>query len=308
MTRISLAVSLVAIVGPSVAFGQDVTVSGAATLGLGFHDVSDVPQDLRTTSLDGRLGVDFGNGLALGVEAGVIGIDIDDVPFDLNADFIGLRGSYAFGNGMSLGLYHERLTLGADVLPIDITLKSTGVSAGYATGDLTLGAFVGQSETSPSLGSDIDFRDAGLNAKYAMMPNLTLGAAFQRTTIDTPGTDVDLDFLGLAAAYSVNDKLSVFGGLSRTSLDIVDLDATTMGLGLGYSLADMIGFNATASMELARTDLSAGGLGAGDLDTVRFGLTVPLGAGSTEAPLNSVADSVFNPRHSAINAGLTSAF
>ena len=308
MKKITLAVSLVTIAGPSVALAQDVSVSGAVTLGLGFHDVSDIPQDLRTTSLDGRASVDFGNGLALGVDAGFLGVKIDDVPFDLNADFIGLRGSYAFGGGMSVGLYHERLTLGADILPIDIALKSTGVSAGYESGDLSLGGFVGKSETSPSLGPDVDFRDAGLNAKYTVMSNLTLGAAFQRTTIDTPGTDVDLDFLGLAAAYSVNDKISLFGGLSRTSLDIVDLDATTMGVGLGYSLADMVGMNATASVELARTDLSAGGLGDGNLDTLRFGLTVPLGGKGSEAPLNSVADSVFNPRHSAINAGLTSAF
>lgn len=303
-----LAVIFVAISAPSLATAQDVSVSGAATLGVGFHDVSDVTQDIRTTSLDGRLDLAFGSGFTFGVDAGHIGIKIDDVPFDFSADFIGLRGGYDFSNGMSLGVYHEQLTAGADILPIDISLKSTGVSVGYAMEGLKFGAFVGQSKTSPSLGPDIDFNDFGLTAKYSAMPGLTLGAAFLRTTIDTPGTDVDLDFLGLAATYAVNEQISVFGGVSKTSLDLVDIDATTMGLGLGYALPEMGGVNSTVSLELARTDLSVFGTDIGNLDTIRLGLTIPLGPKGSDAPLNSVADSVFNPRHSAINAGLTSAF
>lgn len=299
---------LLTISAPSLTSAQDLTYSGAATFGVGFHDVSDISQDLRTTSLDGRLNLAFGNGLNLGVEAGFLNVDIDDVPFDLTADFMGLNASYSFAGGMSLGLYHERLTAGADILPIDISLKSTGLTAGYDMESFHFGAFIGQSDTSPSLGTDIDFRDYGLTAKHETMPNLTLGAAFLRTTIDTPGTDVDLDFLGLAAAYALNDQFSLFGGLSRTSLDLIDIDATTMGLGLGYALPEFAAVSSTVSLELARTDLSALGTDAGNLDTIRLGLTIPLGGKGSEAPLNSVADSVFNPRHSAINAGLTSAF
>ncbi|MCC6519054.1 MAG: hypothetical protein IT543_09420, partial [Tabrizicola sp.] len=45
-----------------------------------------------------------------------------------------------------------------------------------------------------------------------------------------------------------------------------------------------------------------------DLDAVRLGLTVPFGAKGPALPMNSVADSILNPRHGAFNAALTSAF
>ncbi|WP_135450337.1 porin [Tabrizicola caldifontis] len=299
---------LAAISAPTLTAAQDISFSGAATLGLGFHDLSDISQDIRTNSLEGRLDFTFESGFTFGVDAGHVGVKIDDVPFDLSADFVGLRGGYGFASGMSLGLYHEQLNAGADILPIDISLKSTGVTAGYQMEGLEFGAFVGQSKTSPSLSPDIDFEDFGFTAKYSAVAGLTLGAAFLRTTIDTPGIDIDLDFAGLAASYSVSDQISVFGGVSKTSLDLIEADATTMGLGLGYALPEMGGVNSTVSLELARTDLSVLGTDVGNMDTIRLGLTIPLGSKGTEAPLNSVADSVFNPRHSAINAGLTSAF
>ena len=302
----ALAVYLLTISAPTLAVAQDLSYSGALTLGVGFHSVSDIDQDLRTTSLDGRLDFDFGNGFSFGVDAGYLDLDIDEVPVDFNAQFIGLDVAYRFANGMSLGAYTEQLTASADLLPIDISLKSSGITAGYDASGLQLGAFIGQSDTSPEL-PGTDLQDLGLTAKYAPMEGLKLGAAFLRTTVDTAGPEVDLDFLGLAATYVINDSFTVFGGVSKTSLDLLDADATTMGLGAGY-LLPMGGVTSTLSLELARTDLSAGGIGGGDLDTVRLGLTLPLGGKGSEAPLNSVADSVFNPRHSAINAGLTSAF
>lgn len=302
----ALAVYLLTISAPTLAAAQDLSYSGALTLGVGFHSVSDVDQDLRTTSLDGRLDFDFGNGFSLGVDAGYLDLDIDEVPADFSAQFIGFDVAYRFANGMSLGAYAEELTASADVLPVDISLKSGGITAGYDASGLQLGVFVGQSDTSPEL-PGTDFQDLGLTAKYAPMEGLTLGAAFLRTTVDTAGTEVDIDFAGLAATYVINDSFTVFGGVSNTSLDLIDADATTMGLGAGY-LLPMGGVTSTLSLELTRTDLSADGIGSGDLDTVRLGLTLPLGGKGSESPLNSVADSVFNPRHSAINAGLTSAF
>jgi predicted porin len=304
----SVALLLVTISAPSLAAAQDLSYSGGVTLGLGFHDISDVEQDLSTTSLDGRLDFDFGNGFTFGVDAGYLDLSIDDVPVDLEAQFIGLNGGYKFQNGMSVGVYHEQLTMGADLLPIDIALKSTGVSFGYGMENLEFGAFIGQSNTSPELSPDIDFNDFGLTVQYAAMPNLDVAGAFLRTTIDSPGTDIDIDFLGLAATYDINEKFAVFGGFSKTSIDLIDIDATTLGLGVGYNLPEMGSISSTLSLELARTELSLGGTDVGDIDTIRLGLTIPLGGKGSEAPLNSVADSVFNPRHSAINAGLTSAF
>ena len=176
---------------------------------------------------------------------------------------------------------------------------------GYSTGDLELGMHLGRSSTSPDIGIDID--DFGLSAKYAAMPNLDIAGAFQRATLSLGPDDADIDLIGLAAAYDINDQFSLFAGVSRTSVDLADLDVTTMGLGVGYDLSEMAGVASTVSLELARTDLSSGGPD-GDIDTVRLGLTFPIGGKGTEAPLNSVADSIFNPRRGAVNAALTGAF
>lgn len=153
----------------------------------------------------------------------------------------------------------------------------------------------------------VDIRNLGITAKYAVQPNFNLGGAFLRSTIDSLGDDVDIDMVGIAATYDISEQFSLFGGISQTSLDTADLEATTIGLGLGYDLAQLTGVSSTVSLEFARTDLSLGGDSL-DLDTVRFGLTFPLGGKGTEAPLNSVADSIFNPRRGTLNAALTGAF
>lgn len=77
-----------------------------------------------------------------------------------------------------------------------------------------------------------------------------------------------------------------------------------MGIGLGYDLGAKAGFSATVSLEVAKTDFGTGS----DMDAVRLGLTVPFGAKGPALPMNSVADSILNPRHGAFNAAMTSAF
>ncbi|MDX5401612.1 MAG: porin [Rhodobacterales bacterium] len=299
----SLAVLLATISAPSLAAAQD--LSGGVTLGFGQHDVSEIGQDLSTSSLDGRVDFAFANGMTFGVSAGYLDLGIDGTPMDVNADFIALNVGYKLSNGLSFGAYAERLNGSVTGLPIDLSLKSIGAEMGYATGNLELGMHLGRTSTSPDLPIDID--NVGLTAKYAAMPNLDIAGAFLRANLSMGGMDADIDMIGLAAAYDINDQFSLFGGVSRTSQDDLDLDVTTMGLGVGYDLAQMTGMASVVSLELARTDLSMGP-GSTDLDTLRLGLTFPLGGKGTEAPLNSVADSIFNPRHGAVNAALTGAF
>jgi hypothetical protein len=298
----ALALCLLTISAPSLAAAQE--MSGAVTLGFGDHSISDIDQDLSTASLDGRVNLTFANGMTLGVNAGYLDLGIDGAPFDINATFVGLDVGYKMASGLSFGAYAEQLTADAGI-GIDLSLKSIGAKVGYSTGDLEVGAHLGRTSVSPDI-ADIDADTLGLTAKYAAMPNLTLGGTFQRASISVGGGEADVDLLGLAGAYDVNEQFSVFGGISRTSIDDLDADITTMGLGVGYNL-DLGGVASTVSLELARTDLSALG-GSTDLDTVRLGFTLPLGGKGTEAPLNSVADSIFNPRHGAVNAALTGAF
>ncbi len=303
----STSVLVLVLSAPGIAAAQD--ISGGVTLGFGEHDISDISQGLSTTSLDGRVKLAFENGMTLGVSAGYIDVGIDDVPFDLQGNFVGLDIGYRFSNRMALGVFAEELTLGTDALPVDLSLRTIGLSGSYSMEGLELGGFIGNTTTSPDIGLvlDADIDNIGLTAKYAALPNLDIAGALLRATIDTPDTDVDIDLIGLAARYDINEQFSVFGGVSRTSVDLADLDVTTMGLGVGYDLTAMAGMASTVSLELARTDLSQDG-SSGDLDTIRLGLTLPLGGVGTEAPLNSVADSIFNARRGALNAALTGAF
>lgn len=292
---------LVTISTPALVAAQD--ISGGVTLGFGQHDVAG--QDLSTASLDGRAKFAFSNGLTLGVSAGYLDVGIDGVPVDLTADFVGLDLGYRFSNGASVGGYVEQLNASISGLPVDLALKSIGAEVGYTMSGLELGAHLGRSSTSPDIGVDID--NIGIKAKYTPMANLDIAGAFLRANLSSGGTDVDIDMIGLAATYDVNEQIAIFGGLNRTSVDLIDADFTTMGLGVGYNLSAMTGMASVVSVELARTEVDIGG-GSEDLDTVRLGLTFPLGEKGTEAPLNSVADSIFNPRHGAVNAALNSAF
>ncbi len=299
----SLALLLVTISAPSLAVAQD--MSGGVTLGFGQHSVDEIDQDLSTATLDGRVDFAFANGMTFGVEAGYIDLGIDGAPMDISGTNVELDLGYKLENGLSFGAYAGQTTIDAGI-GVDLSLKSIGAEIGYATGGWDLGLSLGRTSTSPDLGVDID--NLGLTVKYAAMPNLDIGGAFLRATLDVGGTDADVDMLGLAAAYDINEQFSLFGGVSRTSQDDLDLDVTTMGLGVGYDLSQMTGMASVVSLELARTELEVSGLGSTDLDTVRIGLTLPLGGKGTEAPLNSVADSIFNPRHGAVNAALTGAF
>jgi len=297
----SLSLLLVTICTPALVAAQD--ISGGVTLGFGQHDVAG--QNLSTSSLDGRVKMAFSNGLTFGVSAGYLDLGLDGIPVDLSADFIGLDLGYRFSNGASVGGYVERLNASISGLPIDLALKSFGAEVGYTMSDLDLRASLGRSSTSPDIGIDID--NVGLAAQYTPMANLDIAGALLRATLSSAGTEVDIDMIGLAAAYDVNDQVAIFGGLNRTTVDLLDADFTTMGLGVGYNLAAMTGVTSVVSVELARTKFDVGG-GGDALDTLRLGLTFPLGEKGTEAPLNSVADSIFNPRRGAVNAALTSAF
>ncbi len=301
--KYSISMLLLAMSAPSLTMAQD--ISGGVTLGFGSHEDSEFSQDLASASLDGRLNLLFDNGIMFGVSAGYINVGSDDSEDDIQGDFVGLDLGYRFSNGMSLGAYVEELTLGTDASPIDISLRSVGLTGAYESEGLKLGAFLGETTTSPDLGADIS--NIGLTAKYAVQPKLNIGGAFLRATIDASGEAVDIDMVGIAATYGINDQVSIFGGVSRTTLGQADLDITTMGLGAGYDLTQMAGVASSVSLEVARTEQSSGDESSA-FDTVRIGLTFPLGGKSTEAPLNSVADSIFNPRRGALNAALTGAF
>ncbi|MBK8440150.1 MAG: porin [Rhodobacter sp.] len=278
--------------------------SGGVTLGFSQSDIDAIPFDVDGISFDGRIAVELGSGFTFGARFNQFNMDVDSTPVSVDGQMIGLDLDYAFSANGSVGAFVENAEVGLDIgVPIGLNVSATtfGIEGHYTSGALDFGGFIAVSEPGGLLPSDIDMRHFGLSLKYAPTEALTIGASAIRTNVDAFGTDIDVDYIGLAGVYSVNERISLFGGVSRTTLDIVDADVTTVGLGGAYDLSAMAGMPMAVSLELARSDFSAGGVGSTDVDTVRLGLTIPLGGKAAKAPLNSTADAILNPSHSAIS-------
>lgn len=298
--RVLLVSSALVALSPVVAAAQE--YSGGVTLGYGHTDVSDSDTDANILTLDGRFGVDLGNGLRFGADISGANVDIDGAADDLDQSVVGIYGAYGFANGTSAGLYVER----ADV-DDDLTLTSYGLMLGYEAEGAALGGFYGESDTDPALPNGGDVQDYGVTFRYTGAEGYTVGASALRTEISSNGRELNYDFAGIAGSYAVAPSWTLFGGLSDISLDELELDVTTLGLGVSYDLSAVSRANASVSLEVARSETEVSGL-EGDETSVRLGLSIPLGSRGFVVPMNSVADSVLNPRHSAMSTSMMSAY
>lgn len=279
---------------------QAETVTGGLTLSYTKQDTGG--PDMKTTGVDGRMKVDFENGFTFGITAGKSKTSQSGSPVELDGEFFSLEGGYRFSNGIKVGAFADRLTIGVNLLPIDLSLKTNGLSLGYEGNGYEVEAFVGDTTLSP-LVLPFDVRNVGLTASYTGTPGLEVGGAFLRAELSDGSASENIDFKGVAATYVFKDSFMVFGGIAKSDFfDTLALDTT--GIGVGYDLGPATGFSSTLSLELARTDSG----GSSDIDTVRIGLTVPFGKKGPMLPMNSVADSILNPRHGAFNAAITAAF
>jgi hypothetical protein len=119
--------------------------------------------------------------------------------------------------------------------------------------------------------------------------------------LDTGFRHTNLTSIGIGASHDFGAGITGFGGINRVDFDAANLDTTSYGLGVGYDLSQISSVPGQVSLELARTNLDASIGGDVDVDTVRLGVTIPLGASRSQAPLNSLADSVMTPRHNALS-------
>lgn len=276
---------------------QAETVTGGLTLSYTQHSVDAFGVELDSTGLDGRLAIDMENNLSFGIEIGQSSTSLDGIPIDLEAEFYGFDTSYAFGNGMSAGLYMDRFAIGLEGIPIELTLKSKGITFDYVGNGFTAEAFYG---TTDVILVDID--NFGISGSYTGMEGLEIGAVFHRANLSLGGSSANLDFKGVAATYMATPSLMVFGGVG--TLDVAGLgELDSKGIGVSYDLGASMGFSSSISLEVGQTSL--GGL---DADVIRAGWSIPLGKKGAVLPMNSVADSILNPRRGALVAGLTSGF
>jgi hypothetical protein len=288
---------------PLTAAAQD--ISGAATLGFGTVNASDGFADASVLSLDGRVGVTYGNGLTFGATASTATANPEGTSEDISVNTLGLNGGVVFASLWRLGGYAEFAEVDISGLGSE-QVDSYGLTAGYASDIMDFEAFVGQSDTDLLAGTGVDWNDLGARLSYNIGSEGAVGGHFVRSRLSAGGTDVDLTTVGLGGHYDFGQGLVGFAGITHAEVDTLVGDLTTFGVGFGYDLSSVANVPATLSLELARAQFDDG-IDSYNEDTIRFGVTLPLGGGKT-APLNSVANSAMSPNRTALSSALVGAF
>ncbi|MFD0859558.1 hypothetical protein [Roseovarius aquimarinus] len=292
---------------PGAAIAQD--ISGAATLGYGFSSISNGGGDLNQFTLDGAGDIDFLNGLALGLTGGLVHADADrggDISLtDLGADL-----AYTSVGGATFGGYLDYTDFGGNGLLTGSTdTSSYGLMGGYAGDLLQLTANLGWSDASGAAVAGVsDWMDYGLNVSYTPSDQTRIAGHWQLGDLDNALGGDDLSSIGIGASHVFGAGIIGFGGISRTEFDAANLEATSYGIGVGYDLSQISNLPAQMSLELARTNVERAARPDADVDTIRLGVTIPLGARASAAPLNSLANGIMSPRRNALSTLYGSSF
>ena len=293
----------VAVTFPLALAAQEIT--GVATLGYGHVSSSDGFPDITALSFDGRAGVTYDNRLTLGITASTAKADPDGVAEDLSINSLGLSGGVAFPSLWRLGGYAEFSEIRVSGLGSD-KLDSFGVTVGYASDIMDAEAFAGQSDTDLLARTGVDWTDLGARLSFGIGQNGAVGGHMVRSRLSGGGMSVDVTSVGLGAHYDFGQGLVGFAGITRAEADILIGDVTNVGVGFGYDLSTVANVPAIVSLELARAQFDDG-VDRYDEDTIRFGLTLPLG-GSKTAPMNSVAANAMTPNRTALTTALVGAY
>jgi hypothetical protein len=300
MKSILISTAALAIALPAMVAAQ--ALNGTATVGYGYNDVMG-GANIHTPSIDGRFDYDTGNGLHFGGDISGLRGSANSLTGKVSALVGGLNGSYRFSNGFNVGAYGESASVNVTGMAGDRSVNSIGLMGGYDVETAKVSAFFGNSKTRPSLPAGAKMRDYGIMGRFSASDQFTVGGSLVRSTISGGGASADLDFAGIAGAYRMGQSVTVFGGLTDSNLNTLG-SVTTFGLGASFDLSTHMSEGTNVSVEIARSNVT----GAGHMNTLRVGLSVPIGSSSNSVPLNSVADTAMNPRHNALSSAILSAF
>ncbi|WP_138935748.1 hypothetical protein [Roseovarius arcticus] len=285
---------------PTTSLAQD--ISGAATLGYGHSTTSDGGGDLNSYTLDGIGKFAFQNGWSIGAEGSFVHADPDGGSGDINVSDLGLRLQYQTFSGAMFGGYVDYTDFnGNGLLTGDADATSYGFTGGYGNQTIQAEANIGWTDASiAGVGNSSDWIDYGVNVSYTPTADTKIAGHWQLSDLNTNASGSNLASYGIGASHNFGAGFVGFGGISRVDFDAANVEATSYGIGASYDLRQISTVPAQISLELARTNLDAGGSDA-DVDTVRLGITIPLGVRENGAPLNSLADSIMAPRHNALS-------
>jgi hypothetical protein len=289
---------------PFALSAQDIT--GAATLGFASVNGSaaDV-DDAAIRSLDGQLNLKYDNGLMLGAKAASARADIDGLEEDTSVNVFGLTAGAGFANFWNGGAYYEFGDISEDGFGNE-SIDSYGLFLGYASDLMAFELFGGSTDGYALSGADVDWTDLGARASFNIGTLGVVGGHIQRSRLSEGGDTVDLTSFGLGGQYTVAPGLNAFAGFTSAEIDELAGELTTFGIGIGYDLSAATNFPAILSLELARTRLSDD-VDSIDEDSIRFGLTLPLGGAKT-LPLNSAASNAMSPNRTALTTALVGSF
>ncbi|MGO4908452.1 hypothetical protein ACEN2J_08985 [Pseudorhodobacter sp. W20_MBD10_FR17] len=300
MKSILISTAAVAMALPAMVAAQ--ALNGTATVGYGYNDVMG-GSNIHTPSIDGRFDYDNGNALHFGGDISGLRGSANGLTGKVSALVGGVNGKYQFSNGFNLGAYGERASVDVTGLAGNRSVNSIGLMGGYDVETTKVSAFFGNSKTSKALAAGSKMKDYGIMGRFTASDQLTLGGSLARSTVSGSGSSADLDFVGIAGAYRMGQSVTVFGGLTDSNLSTLG-SVTTFGLGASFDMSSHMSEGTNVSVELARSNVT----GAGHMNSLRVGLSVPIGSSSNAIPLNSVADTAMNPRHNALSSAILSAF
>lgn len=281
--------------------------SGAATLGYSHSSVSNGGGDINSWTLDAVGDLSFGNNMTLGM-VGSFGNINPDGAGDLNATDLGLDLRYQFTNGARIGGYVDYASL--DFNPGgSIDLTSYGVMGGYQAERFNIDLHIGVTDTSPTLIPGLDWVDYGVNVGYDVSDNTRIAGHYIVSNLSVGGGDVNLTSFGIAADHHFGKGWSAYGGLSWFDIDVANIEMVSASVGVGYDMSQVVNVPVQLSLELARNTVNASGGGfATDMDTIRVGVTMPLGQNTRAIPQNSAAAKIMRPRHNAASTAFSMAF
>ncbi|WP_010140306.1 hypothetical protein [Oceanicola sp. S124] len=281
-------------------------------LTLGYANSSNDGGDAETLSLDGAASLDFGNGLSLDMDVVLMSVEADGQ--SVEATKFGIAPEYHFASGLTLGAYLERGSLGGDAISLggdDIVMSALGLTIGMETETTDFEVYLGTGIAGDALddfAGGLDVLHYGASLAVTPTDRLAVAAALQFGEYGFNGNTLNSHSVGLAVNYEVTDAIAIFGAAQMTSVQAFGLEMRQVGLGTSYDLGDLAGVPMVLSAELARLQLNAGGTNLSEADTVRIGVTIPLGGKTDKMPQNSLASGIFNPGHDPLVETIRMAF
>jgi len=274
----SLAAALALLAVPSLAAAE---ISGAATVGLGRLTIDDAAGDANEYSLDFDFNYAGAGNLTFGANGGFRRLDFDGGDFD-NTN-LNLEVLYGLSNGFGVGAYYGYSSF--DLGGPSEDLNAYGVLLSYGAGDFEGELALGQLEADGFKANEFSFF-----GRYNVSEQTQILGELGTVRDDGNG----FNLFGVGVNHSVNEQFGLFGAIRRaSSVNSSDFTSTELSIGVDYRLAALSSFGALVSLELARTNLETGFGGDEHINSVRLGLTMPLGDNGRKAlPLNSSASSL----------------